>query len=89
MLKVRAAECQDVRNCYRKRHEQNFPTKFQSHQNETANHRSTFGPLTGFKARRYVAQDNLEMFWPCQEGGVCTVWTHDPKISLLTASDRL
>jgi len=42
-------------------------------ENEMANNRSTFGPLTGFNPRRYVAQDNSEMFWPCQEGGVCTV----------------
>ena len=53
--------------------EQNFLRKFQSPKNEMANNRSTLGPLTGFNARRYGGQDNSEMFWPSQEGGVCTV----------------
>ena len=76
MLKVRAAKCQDVRNNHRsKLREQNFARNSNLYKNETANDRSTLGPLTGRNARRYVAQDNLEMIWPSRREG-CVPFRH-------------
>jgi hypothetical protein len=54
-------------------HRTKFSQEFRFATNRPASIDSTLGPLTRFNMERYVAQDNSEMFWPSQKGGVFTV----------------